>query len=109
MAARVAALSDPRFPSLTLTELPDITIEVSILSPPYPMKSLDDLVIGTHGIIVRKEMQRGLFLPQVAAEHKLDKETFLSRCCSEKAGLCPDAWKDPDTEVQLFTADITHE
>ena len=51
-AARAAALTDPRFPALTLAELPDLTIEVSILSPPRPMKSLDELVIGTHGIIV---------------------------------------------------------
>lgn len=105
-AAGVAALSDPRFPPVTLAELPDILIEVSILSEPWPMKTIDDLQIGTHGIIVRQGLQRGLFLPQVAREHRLDKHTFLSRCCAEKAGLAPDAWQDPNTEVLLFTAEV---
>jgi AmmeMemoRadiSam system protein A len=108
-AARVAATSDPRFPPVTLAELSEVTIEVSILSEPWPMKTIDDLQIGTHGIIVRRGLQRGLFLPQVASEHRLDKHTFLSRCCAEKAGLTSDAWKDPDTEVLLFTAEIFSE
>jgi AmmeMemoRadiSam system protein A len=108
-AACVAAASDPRFPPVTPAELRDITIEVSILSEPWPMQSIEDLEIGTHGIIVRRGLQRGLFLPQVAREHRLDKHTFLSRCCAEKAGLAPDAWQDPDTEVLLFTAEIFSE
>ena len=108
-AARAAALSDPRFPPVALAELPDISVEVSILSEPRPMDSIDDLQIGTHGIVVRKGLQRGLFLPQVASEHRLDKHTFLSRCCAEKAGLAPDAWQDPDTEVLLFTAQVFSE
>ena len=105
-AARVAALSDPRFPPVTLAELPDVSVEVSVLSEPWPMRTIDDLQIGTHGIIVRRGPQRGLFLPQVAREHQLDKHTFLSRCCAEKASLAPDAWQDPDTEVLLFTAEV---
>lgn len=104
--AKTAALEDPRFPPVSPGELPDLSVEVSILSEPRPMRDLDDLQLGTHGIIVRKGAQRGLFLPQVATEHHLDKVTFLSRCCAEKAGLAPDAWKDPTTEVLLFTADI---
>jgi AmmeMemoRadiSam system protein A len=108
-AARVAALNDPRFPPVTLAELPEILIEVSILSEPWPMKTIDDLQIGTHGIIVRRGLQRGLFLPQVAREHRLDKQTFLSRCCAEKAGLASNAWQDPDTEVLLFTAEVFNE
>ena len=108
-AAQTAALGDPRFPPVAPGELPDLTIEVSILSKPWPMRTIDDLQVGTHGIIVQKGVQRGLFLPQVATEHRLDKDTFLSRCCAEKAGLSPDAWKDPDTEVLLFTADVFRE
>ena len=48
----------------------------------------------------------GCFLPQVATEIGWNKQEFLSYCCSRKAGLKPDAWKDPETEVYLFTADI---
>ncbi len=108
-AAEGAALRDARFPPVGVDELRAISIEVSILAKPRPMGSLDNLQLGTHGIIVQKGNQRGLFLPQVATEHRLDKPTFLSRCCSEKAGLPPDAWRNPDTEVLIFTADVYRE
>jgi MEMO1 family protein len=108
-AAHSAALHDPRFPPVALGELPDITIDVSILSQAWPMRSIAELELGVHGIIVQKGRQRGLFLPQVAPEHGLDKEHFLSRCCSEKAGLAPDDWKKPGVEVLLFTAEVLRE
>jgi len=108
-AARTAALHDPRFPPLTAAELALVTIEVSILSAPTPLHTLDDLVLGRHGIIVQRGPARGLFLPQVATEHRLDKETFLRRCCQEKAGLAGDAWRDPGTTVLLFEAEVYRE
>lgn len=105
-AARCAALLDPRFPPVSAGELLDLRIHISLLSPPVPMQSLEALELGRHGILIRKRGRRGLFLPQVATDHRLDRETFLSRCCSEKAGLPVDAWRDPDTEVLLFTTEI---
>lgn len=108
-AAISAALQDPRFPPVTPAELRDLRIEVSILSPPRPMRSLDELEIGRHGVIVRRATQRGLFLPQVARDHQLDRESFLSRCCTEKAGLPAAAWRDPDSEVLLFTTQVSTE
>jgi len=108
-AAISAALHDPRFQRLAPDELGTLDIEVSILSTPTPMRSLDDLELGKHGILVCRGGRRGLFLPQVAPEHGLDKEAFLSRCCSEKAGLPPDAWRDPTTEVLLFTTAVFRE
>ncbi len=105
-AAVSAALHDPRFPAVTAGELADLRIEVSVLSSPWPMGHLAELELGRHGILIRRQNKRGLFLPQVATEHRLDKETFLSRCCSEKAGLPADAWRDADTEVLLFSADV---
>ncbi len=104
-AAVNAALHDPRFPPLRPEELHDVTVEVSVLSEPHAMQSLDDLVLGRHGIIVEAGHRRGLFLPQVATDHNLDKIAFLSRCCSEKAGLAADAWRQPDTSVQIFEAE----
>ncbi len=108
-AAEGAALRDARFSPVAADELRAISVEVSILANPRPMGSLDNLQLGTHGIIVQKGAQRGIFLPQVAVEHHFDKPTFLSRCCSEKAGLPPDAWRNPDTEVLIFTADVYSE
>lgn len=108
-AAICAASQDPRFPPVSPDELHDLNIEVSILSHPEPMRELDELTIGRHGIIVQRGFQRGLFLPQVAVEHHMDKETFLGRCCSEKAGLPADAWQQPDTQVLLFTTEVFRE
>jgi AmmeMemoRadiSam system protein A len=108
-AAISAALHDPRFSPVTLAELPELTIEVSLLSPPEPMTRLEQIELGRHGVIVCRGEQRGLFLPQVAVEHGLDREAFLTRCCVEKAGLSADAWRDPQTEVLLFTTRVFRE
>jgi len=105
-AAISAALHDPRFSPVAPAELADLAIEVSILDAPVPMHSLDELELGRHGIIVQRGMQRGLFLPQVATDHHMSREEFLGRCCSEKAGLPADAWRDPATTVELFTTEV---
>ncbi len=101
-----AAFHDPRFSPVNSQELADLDLEVSVLSRPEPMRALDELVLGRHGILVRRGPQRGLFLPQIAIEHHLDRAAFLARCCDEKAGLPADAWRQPDTEVLLFTTEV---
>ena len=106
-----AATRDPRFPldPITPEELGQIDIEISVLSP---LKKTDDplsLELGKHGIYIRRGLNTGCFLPRVATETGWNKEEFLSHCCAGKAGLEPDAWKDPDTEVLLFTAEILSE
>ena len=108
-AARCAATGDPRFAPVATEELGELHIEISVMSVARPMKSLDDLELGRHGIIVRSEARRGLFLPQVATDHGLDRETFLTRCCTEKAGLPADAWRSPATEVLLFETTVLSE
>lgn len=105
-AARSAATCDTRFTPVRRDEVDDLSIEVSILSDPVRMQSLDDLELGVHGIVVRRGNRRGLFLPKVATDHHMDRETFLGRCCSEKAGLAPDAWREPETDVLLFTTEL---
>jgi len=107
----IAALSDWRFHDdpITLDELNQLNIEISILSP---MKRTNDplsLELGVHGIMIRKGGRSGCFLPQVAREQNWSKEQFLSRCCTGKAGLPANAWKDSDTEVFLFAAEAFHE
>lgn len=108
-AAISAATRDPRFPPVAPEELAELKIEVSVLSAPQAMRSIDDLVLGRHGVLVKRAGRRGLFLPKVATDHNLTREEFLERCCSEKAGLPPDAWRDVQTEVLLFTADVQSE
>ncbi len=101
-----SATQDPRFYPTKYEELKDIDIEISVMSPLKRVASADDIVMGTHGVYIKKGFNSGLFLPQVATETGWDKETFLRQLCSGKAGLPADAWKDKDTEIYVFTADI---
>jgi AMMECR1 domain-containing protein len=47
----------------------------------------------------------GCFLPEVATDQGWDAAEFLSQCCQGKAGLPPDAWRQPGTKVFLFTSE----
>lgn len=99
MRASSAALEDTRFPHrVSVPELPFITIEVSVLTPPRPVKSTDEIVIGKHGIILDSGWNRATFLPQVAPEQGWDRETTL-RHLARKAGLAEDGWKKAEFRV----------
>lgn len=104
----VTATHDPRFFSdpVTADELDQLQIEVSVLSPLQRVTDPLCLELGKHGIYMKRGAASGCFLPQVATEQQWDKQTFLSQCCQGKAGLPPNAWKDPATEVYLFTAEV---
>ena len=107
--AIAAATEDPRFPAVTTGELGDIHIEISVLSVPRRVQSAEEIELGKHGVIVKRGMRQGVFLPQVATETGWDKETFLENLCWGKAGLPKDAWKDKDTELYVFTAQLFEE
>ncbi len=100
--AVAAATTDPRFPPVTLAELPDLELEISALSVTVSIRP-EEVLIGTHGLIVRFADKSGLLLPQVAIEHRLDREAFLGWVC-RKAGLPRDAWRDPACSLLGFTA-----
>ena len=106
-----ASLEDSRFAAnpVTARELKHVEIEVSVLSDPEPTDEPAALVPGTHGIIVRQGVRSGCFLPKVASERGWSAEAFLSKCCTMKAGLPADAWRMPDAEVLLFTAQVISE
>lgn len=105
-----AATEDPRFMSVTIKEMDDIEIEVTVLTMPYKLECKPEelpgkIEIGRHGLIVQKGFNSGLLLPQVAEEHGFNAEEFLTQTCM-KAGLAPDAWFDPDTQVCAFEGQI---
>ncbi len=100
--AIAAATEDPRFKPVTLDEIDDIKIEISILSPLKRIFSYKEIKEHLHGVVVRREGRSGLFLPQVW-EQLPKKEQFLSELCWGKAGLPPNAWQDPKTELYVFT------
>ena len=106
-AAIHAAVNDPRFPALKIFELEKIRIEISILSEFTPIKSYDEIIIGTHGLYL-DEGGGGLLLPQVVVEHKMNHEDFLSALCN-KAGFYRDFWKERMLKIKVFSAEIFSE
>jgi AmmeMemoRadiSam system protein A len=98
-----SAFEDPRFPPLARDELARITIEVSVLSPFRLTRDPAEIRVGTHGILVRRAGRSGLLLPQVATEQGWEREEFLAHTC-RKAGLPDDAWREPDTAIEIFSA-----
>jgi len=100
-----AAFKDPRFDPINADELPAITIEISVLTEPAPVKSVDEVQVGRDGLIMERGPYRGLLLPQVAVEQGWDRKTFLDQTCL-KAGLSPGAWKDGETKIYRFQAVI---
>jgi AmmeMemoRadiSam system protein B/AmmeMemoRadiSam system protein A len=103
--AIAAAFDDPRFPPLRREELKDIDIEISVLTPLRRITDVGEIQVGTHGIYLRRGGYSGLLLPQVATEWGWDRNTFLEHTC-EKAHLPKDAWKDKDTEIYIFSAEV---
>ena len=100
-------MADPRFTRnpITLDELPKLTIEISVLTDPVRTAHPETLIPGTHGIIITRGSRSGCFLPKVATDRGWSAEEFLSQCCTMKAGLPADAWRDRQASVYLFTAD----
>jgi AmmeMemoRadiSam system protein A len=105
--ARSAALHDSRFDPVTTAELSDIEIEVSVLSALEDL-TLEAIEAGKHGLVVSQGTQRGVLLPQVASQFNWPAQRFLEETCV-KAGLEREAWKDPATRVQAFTAEVFSE
>lgn len=105
--ALAAAFEDPRFYPLQENELPELEIEISVLSPMDKLKSPNDLVVGKHGLFIVQGLSSGLLLPQVATEQGWNKEQFLAGVC-QKAGLPSDAWRK-NAELYVFQAEIFQE
>ncbi len=105
--AVAAATRDPRFSALTAPELEACVIEISALTPPSLARP-EDVLPGTHGVVVQRGNRRGVLLPQVAVEYGWDRETFLDHTCA-KAGLPRAAWRDGSVIIEVFTADVFSE
>ncbi|MDO9549047.1 MAG: AmmeMemoRadiSam system protein B [Candidatus Marinimicrobia bacterium] len=103
--AQSAALKDPRFNRVSPGELKDLEIEVSVLTIPEKIDDPSIIEVGKHGIIMKRGFYQGLLLPQVATDYGWDRVTFLEHTC-QKAGLPRNAWKDKDTEISIFSAQV---
>jgi MEMO1 family protein len=102
-----AGTGDPRFLPIKADELKNLEVEISVLSPPDKITDINQIKVGTHGLIIRKGFNSGLLLPQVATEYGWDRETFLQQTC-RKAGLPVDAWKQ-GAEIYIFSAEVFSE
>jgi AmmeMemoRadiSam system protein A len=103
--ARKAAFEDPRFAPLTAGELPECEIEISALTAPQPIESVEDIVVGRDGLIFEWRGYQGLLLPQVATEWDFSREQFLD-AVAQKAGARPGAWRDPACRIWIFQAEV---
>jgi AmmeMemoRadiSam system protein A len=101
-----AASEDPRFPPVSADEIPELSVEVSVLGPLEPVDPCDAsaVVIGTHGLVAEQDFRRGLLLPQVATEWGWTVEQFLRQTCL-KAGLRGDAWQH-GAHIYRFDAEV---
>ena len=95
----VSAANDYRFDPVTEDDLPELNIEISVLTPLKRISGIDELELGRHGIYIRQGDQSGTFLPQVAEKTNWTKEEFISRCSRDKARIGSDGWKT----AELFT------
>ena len=106
--AVLAGTADDRFTPVTLSELDDLEMEFSCISPMEKTTNLENIKVGTHGLLIVKGHKQGLLLPQVGIEYNWDRTTFLQQTCI-KAGLPPQAFLDNESIVYCFTAEVFKE
>ena len=104
----MASSRDSRFVlrPVTLQELVEIQIEISVLSPLERVQKYDEAILGQHGIVVEKGNQKGVLLPQVATDTGWNLEEFWSYCSEHKAGLKADSYLDPTVNLSVFNAEV---
>ncbi|MFA7229519.1 MAG: AmmeMemoRadiSam system protein A [Melioribacteraceae bacterium] len=104
-AAVQAARFDPRFHPVEESELEKLSVEISILSEPFPLNSYNEIVVGKHGLILEEKGRRGLLLPQVPIEHKMNRDQYLDAIC-RKSGFPAGYWKTKQINLSGFTASV---
>ena len=96
--------SDPRFAPVTSPELGDIDVEISVLTPEHEIRSIEEIEVGRHGLIIESDGRRGLLLPQGATKHDWDRGTLLAHLCL-KASLPAGAWRH-GARIFIFEAEV---
>ncbi|MFH1836503.1 MAG: AmmeMemoRadiSam system protein B [Candidatus Omnitrophota bacterium] len=104
--AVASATEDLRFPSVTIGELDDIDIEISVLTPMKKNDDHNDIEIGKHGVMVQRGRNSGVYLPQVADETGWNKEQFMDSLCAQKAGIPQNSWRTGECDIYTFTAEV---
>ena len=102
-----AARNDSRFFPVKAEELPELQMDISVLSPLRPIESPEQFRVGEEGIVLDKEGRRAVYLPEVAERFGWSREETL-RQLAMKAGLPPDAWQEKDARLSVFTSQERH-
>lgn len=102
-----AAFGDSRFSPVELSEMNDLEIEISVLTPIKHVDSVREIVVGRDGVLMHKSGTSAVFLPQVAVENRWSREQMLDNLCI-KAGQPSDCWKK-DARFQTFQAEVFSE
>ncbi len=89
-----AALDDDRFKPISQDEIPEVKIEISVLTPMVKVKSADEIIPGEHGVYITNGWQKGTLLPQVGEKMNWTAEELLGHCARDKAGMAWDGWKN---------------
>jgi MEMO1 family protein len=105
--AIASSTEDYRFSQVTAEEIPKLEIEISVLTPMKKISSIDEIILGKHGVYIKKGMSSGTFLPQVATETGWSKDEFLGHCAQDKAHIGWNGWKDAD--IYIYEALIFEE
>jgi AmmeMemoRadiSam system protein A len=100
-----AAFRDPRFVPVERDEFVRLHIEISVMGPIEPVTKIEEVMVGRDGLIVSRGRYAGLLLPQVATEYGWDCQTFLDQTCV-KAGLRPGVWREAETRIEKFSAEV---
>jgi MEMO1 family protein len=99
LMAASSATSDSRFTPVQPDELERLKLEISVLTPRRRIYDPSEIVIGKHGIYLKKGSNRGTFLPQVAVSQNWTVDEFLDNCARNKAGIGREGWKS----AELYT------
>jgi AmmeMemoRadiSam system protein B/AmmeMemoRadiSam system protein A len=94
-----SAFEDPRFSPLTKDEYKVTNIEITVIGPLKKINNINEIVLGKHGIYIKKGLRAGTMLPQVATENGWSLEEFLGYTSRDKAGLGWDGWKDAEISI----------
>lgn len=103
-----AAFRDPRFEPMSEFEYENIDFEISVLSSIEIVENISEIVVGKHGIIMSNGSNQGLLLPQVPVEQGWNLDQFLTNTCY-KSGMMENCWKDKDTKIEKFSAQVFSE
>ena len=99
--AHASANRDPRFSPIQTGEADTLSIEISVLTPPHPVRDVSEIEVGTHGVRVRHGLHTGVLLPEVATRQNWSTEQFLEATC-RKAGLPTSTWSEDETVIEVF-------